>query len=308
MVNGLSATLHISDTSFSSSDDISKSNFLSNVAILSLELIILFFLQQILYLTSYSGGSDEETGNYIVLLKSDDEINFSEPIAAVYKEYSRCFDECIWIDPKGRLWLIWSVMPKITELMPMYSRDGYNFSRPNRESIINASLCKGSWDRGYVQSVGGTLIIHGDELWIYYAAFGGDEKLKHRQPWTLNGMYSNGATGLAKLRRDGFVSMNGKGTLTTKKMTFSNKCDMYVNIDGTVSAEILSPGGKLLAKSGVFSGDSTKAKLNFNGFDISSLNGEVFKIKFNVDGKLYSFGFSDENGDFGGAHAAGVCD
>lgn len=247
----------------------------------------------------YTGGSDEEPGNYIVLLKSDDEINFSEPIAAVYKENSRCFDECIWIDPKGRLWLIWSVMPKITELMPMYSRDGYNFSRPNRESIINASLCKGTWDRGYVQSVGGTLIIHGDELWIYYAAFGGDEKLKHRQPWTLNGMYSNGATGLAKLRRDGFVSMNGKGTLTTKKMTFSNKCDMYVNIDGTVSAEILSPGGKLLAKSGVFSGDSTKAKLNFNGFDISSLNGEVFKIKFNVDGKLYSFGFSDENGDFG---------
>ena len=199
-------------------------------------------------------------------------------------------------------------MPKITELMPMYSRDGYNFSRPSRESIINASLCKGSWDRGYVQSVGGTLIIHGDELWIYYAAFGGDEKLKHRQPWTLNGMYSNGATGLAKLRRDGFVSMNGKGALTTKKMTFSNKCDMYVNIDGTASAEILSPGGKLLAKSGVFSGDSTKAKLNFNGFDISSLDGEVFIIKFNVDGKLYSFGFSDENGDFGGARAAGVCD
>jgi len=25
-----------------------------------------------------------------------------------------------------------------------------------------------------------------------------------------------------------------------------------------------------------------------------------------VDGKLYSFGFADENGDFGGAHAAGV--
>lgn len=72
--------------------------------------------------------------------------------------------------------------------------------------------------------------------------------------------------------------------------------------------EILSPGGKLLAKSGVFRGDSTKAKLNFDGFDISSLDGEVLKIKFNVDGKLYSFGFSDENGDFGGARAAGVCD
>lgn len=64
-----------------------------------------------IFSTFYSGGSDEEMGNYVVLLKSDDGINFSEPIAAVYKENSRCFDECIWIDPKGRLWLIWSVMP-----------------------------------------------------------------------------------------------------------------------------------------------------------------------------------------------------
>lgn len=59
----------------------------------------------------YTGGSDEEIGNYIVLLKSDDGVNFSEPIAAVCKKNARCFDECIWIDPSGRLWLIWSVMP-----------------------------------------------------------------------------------------------------------------------------------------------------------------------------------------------------
>jgi hypothetical protein len=32
----------------------------------------------------------------------------------------------------------------------------------------------------------------------------------------------------------------------------------------------------------------------------------VIRIKFYVDGELYSFGFADENGDFGGAHAAGV--
>lgn len=195
--------------------------------------------------------------------------------------------------------------PKITELMPMYSRDGYNFSRPCRESIINASLCKNTWDRGYIQSVGGTLIIHGDELWIYYCAFGGDENLKNIRPWTLNGMYSNGATGLAKLRRDGFVSMNGNGILTTRKLTFRGKTDLFVNIDGSISAEILSEDGQVLAKSDVFSGNSTKAKLIFNGFDIRSLNNEVFRLRFNIDGKLYSFGFADEKGDFGGAHAAG---
>lgn len=196
-------------------------------------------------------------------------------------------------------------VPKITELMPMYSRDGYNFSRPSRKSIIGASLCGGTWDRGYVQSVGGTLIVNGDELWIYYAAFGGDENLKGKQPWTVNGMYSNGATGLAKMRRDGFVSVNGNGTLVTRKFTFKNKTDLYVNVDGTVSAEILSAEGKALAKSNVFSGNSTKAKLCFDSFNVSDLNNKVFRLKFNVDGKLYSFGFSDENGDFGGAHAAG---
>ena len=58
-------------------------------------------------------------------------------------------------------------IPKITELIPMYSRDGYHFTRPNRESLINASMHRGAWDRGYVQSVGGVCIINGDELWIY---------------------------------------------------------------------------------------------------------------------------------------------
>ncbi|MBR5152855.1 MAG: exo-alpha-sialidase [Clostridia bacterium] len=59
----------------------------------------------------YSGDVTEAIGNYVVLLKSDDGVNFGEPIAAVYKENARCFDECIWIDPLGRLWLFWAVYP-----------------------------------------------------------------------------------------------------------------------------------------------------------------------------------------------------
>ncbi len=57
----------------------------------------------------YSGGTKEEEGNYVVLLKSDDDgKTFSEPVTAVFnKNGGRCFDEVIWIDPKGRLWLCW---------------------------------------------------------------------------------------------------------------------------------------------------------------------------------------------------------
>ncbi len=59
----------------------------------------------------YSGDVTETLENYVVLLKSDDGVNFSEPIAAVYQKDARCFDECIWIDPLGRLWLFWAVYP-----------------------------------------------------------------------------------------------------------------------------------------------------------------------------------------------------
>lgn len=195
-------------------------------------------------------------------------------------------------------------VPKITELIPMYSRDGYHFSRPSRECIINASLYKGAWDRGYVQSVGGGVIIHGDELWIYYVGFAGDEDYAGL-PWTVNGMYRNGATGIAKLRRDGFVSMNGKGYLLTRKIIFRGKTSLHINAIGSVSVELLDADGNLLAKSNTFCGDSTKAELVFDKLVISEMDNKIFRMKFHVDGKLFSFGFADEHGDFGGSHAAG---
>ncbi len=196
--------------------------------------------------------------------------------------------------------------PKITDLIPMYSRDGYNFSRPCRESFINSSMYEGSWDRGYVQSVGGVTVINGDELWIYYIGFSGDKSKKTEKEGITSGMYAGGATGLAKLRRDGFVSMNGKGTLFTRKLTFEDKVAMFVNATGKVQAQILDDKGCEIALSRVFDGDSTKAEVIFENFDVSTLNNKVFRIKFTVDGKLYSFDFTDKNGDFGGAKAAGV--
>lgn len=53
-----------------------------------------------IFSTFYSGGSDEETGNYVVLLKSDDEINFSEPIAAVYKKIQDVLTNVYGLTPK----------------------------------------------------------------------------------------------------------------------------------------------------------------------------------------------------------------
>lgn len=64
------------------------------------------------FLTFYSGGTREEIGNFAMVIVSDDGKNFSEPIAAAFEPDNRCFDPCLWIDPLGRLWFTWCVMPE----------------------------------------------------------------------------------------------------------------------------------------------------------------------------------------------------
>ena len=59
----------------------------------------------------YSGGTSEGTENFVLLLKSDDQKDFGEPIAVCYSPLGRCFDPCLWIDPLNRLWLFWSFQP-----------------------------------------------------------------------------------------------------------------------------------------------------------------------------------------------------
>ena len=65
-----------------------------------------------LFAAFYSGGTKEEPGNFVVVTKSDDDGRTWRDVAVVYDgRESRCFDECLWIDPAGRLWLFWSRMP-----------------------------------------------------------------------------------------------------------------------------------------------------------------------------------------------------
>ena len=64
------------------------------------------------FLTLYSGGVSEQRGNFALVLKSDTDTDFGEPIAAAFKDGNfRCFDSLLWIDPIGRLWFIWNVSP-----------------------------------------------------------------------------------------------------------------------------------------------------------------------------------------------------
>lgn len=66
-----------------------------------------------IFLSFYSGGTEEGVGNYVLLCFSDDGVHFSEPIAAAFADQpeGRCFDPCLWIDPFGRLWFTWAQYP-----------------------------------------------------------------------------------------------------------------------------------------------------------------------------------------------------
>ena len=63
----------------------------------------------------YTGETGEMNGNYCTLAVSDDGENWRDPVAVTYAGKSRrCYDPNVWIDPLGRLWLIWSVMPDLS--------------------------------------------------------------------------------------------------------------------------------------------------------------------------------------------------
>ena len=62
-----------------------------------------------LFITFYSGGVKEEYGNFSLLLRQEGE-EF-KTVAVADTPNARCYDPCLWTDPKGRLWFIWSVMP-----------------------------------------------------------------------------------------------------------------------------------------------------------------------------------------------------
>ena len=69
-----------------------------------------------LWAAFYGGGTREGKGNYVVLVKSDDNgKEWSEPYLVIKHRDPdiRSFDPCLWTDPKGRIWLFFSQSAKL---------------------------------------------------------------------------------------------------------------------------------------------------------------------------------------------------
>ncbi|MFW6039149.1 MAG: glycosyl hydrolase family 32, partial [bacterium] len=197
--------------------------------------------------------------------------------------------------------------PKHTELMSAFSRDGFHWHRPDRTPFIPADRRRGAWEYGYVQSTSSVCLVVGDELWFYYIGFAGDRWTEMTKPRQNNlGMYANGATGLAKLRRDGFASFEAgvhSGKLTTRHVVFQGT-ELFVNVNtkgGQFRAEVLDgetgqplPGLAFTDCDG-FTGNSTRQRITWNGKNLASLAGKPVRFRFELTrGAIYAFWVSPD--------------
>lgn len=209
-------------------------------------------------------------------------------------------------------------LPKKTALHFCFSRDGRTFVPRGAPDIAPSGWGSGKWDTGYLSCTGGVCVIRDERLWFYYSGLRGDgEWLEDSARWWKNGMYANGAIGVATLRRDGFAGMvaDGRGELVTKPLAFTGR-RLFVNADcrfGFVSAEILGedgapvPGFAEKDCAPLRLADATKAELRFAGGDLSPLAGRPVRIRFVLRcAALYSFWVSpSERGESLGYVAAG---
>ena len=79
-----------------------------------------------LYVSWFTGGPKEPApGNTVVLVRSDDggkTFTVPEPLGLPDADGTRCYDPCLWIDPRGRLW--------------------YFFNRGNRQTAVHSVVAR----------------------------------------------------------------------------------------------------------------------------------------------------------------------
>jgi hypothetical protein len=189
--------------------------------------------------------------------------------------------------------------PELVEIGSVgFSRDGFQWSRPIRGAGVGSAFMPatnqpGAWDAYNSQAAAGLFLVVGDELWFYYS---GRDKM-HYLPWPQAVM----STGLATLRRDGFISMDAasaEGTLTTRPVRFSGN-RLFVNVNdpnGQLRVEILDQQNNVIApfskaNSIPVSQNKTLLEMKWQGAaDLSSLAGQPVKFRFYLtNGSLFAF-------------------
>jgi hypothetical protein len=200
--------------------------------------------------------------------------------------------------------------PKPNEVCVGFSRDGFQWHRPERKPFLAVSEREGDWNWGNVQSAGGCCLVKGDELYFYHSGRAGSPRDGDRRA-------VGGATGLAVLRRDGFTSLDADqngGTLTTRLVRFQGK-RLFVNAavaSGELTAEVLDEHGRIvegLARAGCVPvrADRSLQPVAWKTGELAAVAGKPVKFRFHVrGGQLYAFWVSAaKSGASNGYVAAG---
>ncbi|OGS15779.1 MAG: hypothetical protein A2234_04475, partial [Elusimicrobia bacterium RIFOXYA2_FULL_58_8] len=185
--------------------------------------------------------------------------------------------------------------PKQNSVCVGFSRDGFHWDRPDRRPFMPTSEKMGDWNWGNVQSTVPCCLVMGDELWFYVSGRAGKSF-----PNTQH-LDSGASTGLAKLRRDGFASMDAgaePGTLTTRPVRFNGK-HLFVNLDapeGELRVAVLDAEGRPIAPFDrehcrPVRGNSTRQAVTWDGAkDLSAVAGKPVRFRFHLTrSSLYAF-------------------
>ena len=191
---------------------------------------------------------------------------------------------------------------KRNQIMLGYSRDGYSYFRDDMNPFLAVSESKDAWNSGNVQSTIGSPLVVGDKLYFYMSGrkqVNGGEVV---------------STGLATLRRDGFASMSGSGTLSTETLRFDGEY-FFVNAEvrGSLKVELQDENGKTIDGFSAndctsVTGNSTKTMVTWkNNKSLKQIEKKLIQVKFILaDADLYSFWVSDyESGESLGYTAGG---
>ena len=179
------------------------------------------------------------------MMESDDLIHWSQPRITMYVDRQDPADMqlyYIYTFPYESMWLgLLRVMRtartgwKQCHMELASSRDGRTWSRAGNRIPLIPQGGPDSWESDYTGCQGPTVLD--DEIRFYYFGsryYGRDQKKK------TGGTYHRRAIGLATMRRDGFVSLNGgdtPGTVLTRPLAYSGRM-LFVNAD-------VSPGGSV---------------------------------------------------------------
>jgi hypothetical protein len=191
---------------------------------------------------------------------------------------------------------IWDPVQQMPEQL-IASRDGINFVHVFDGRPVIEKGKPGEWDAGWISPANVPLEVK-DELWYYYS--GSATTIAPVKEWFATPMF----TGLATIRRDGFVSLDVAGgrtsgsfatirwTSTGSPIRLELNAEGLSGGSGRIRVELAGDGG-VVASSEPVTADGVAVPVVWRGADSRIPAGRTLQLRFRLEGsaRLYSFTF-----------------